>query len=139
MLFTLLRDIGYNSNSYPTELRYMRTLIALLLLSSAAVAGQHDPEWNPPARYDHAFQGELKVIRVPVQDVSKTCQAMWHFFGSKKMLAMPNHGCAKRQDDSKGPYCVVVIPRGPVQLATPAAVLRHEVGHCNGWSASHPQ
>lgn len=130
---------------YGFKVSYVRNwfvfVVCVVLISlsvgTSASAGQHDPEWNPPSRYDHTFDGELRVIRVPVQDVSKTCEAMWRFFGGKKVLNMPNHGCAKRKDDDKGKYCVVVIPKGNVQKATPAAILRHETGHCNGWSGKH--
>src|SRR5688500_10905117 len=109
----------------------------MLVAPASSFAGKDDPTWNPPTRFDHTFNGELRIIRVPVQDVSKTCEAMWRFFGGKKVFAMPDHGCAKRKDDEKGPYCVVVIPLGPIGRATPAAVLRHEIGHCNGWSGDH--
>lgn len=113
----------------------MRSLLALLLLfPSAAVAGLHDPEWNPPAQFDKPYAGQLVVHRVPVQDVGRQCGALFKRFGYK--VSFPDHGCSSGDKDGR---CEIVLPLGPVQLATPAAILRHEIGHCNGWSARHPQ
>lgn len=111
----------------------MRKLIlALALLPSAALAGKRDPEWNPPAAYDHQFVGELRIHAVPVEEVAKTCQALYRHFGYRWSWAASSswHGCSSGKQFSS---CDVVVPLGPIMRATPAAILRHEVGHCNGW------
>lgn len=108
-----------------------------MLLPGLATAGLHDPEWNPPERFDHAYSGKLNLHRVPAADVTKTCKAMADFYGYKS--DMPDHGCSHLDWNKElGNFCEVIIPIGPVQRATPNAILRHEVGHCNGWPGDHP-
>lgn len=111
---------------------FKKVLVLAVLLPSMALAGKRDPEWNPPQAYDRAFSGTLRVHSVPVEDVAKTCQALYRHFGFQwSWAASPSwHGCSSGKQFSS---CDVVIPRGPIMRATPSAILRHEVGHCNGW------
>lgn len=112
----------------------MRALIALLLLSSQALAGPHDPEWNPPARYDHPYQGELTVLQLPQPVVRKTCQQLFSQFGYSDTTHKEQRGCAIPREG----HCLIVTIDKTYKGTTPEAVKRHEAGHCNGWSASHP-
>lgn len=129
---------------YGFKVSYVRNwfvfVVCVVLISlsvgTSASAGQHDPEWNPPTRYDHTYSGDLRVHRVPVQEISKTCQRLYSHYGIKTGGAFPNHGCSS---GNRGGICEVVIPLGSIQKATPAAILRHETGHCNGWSGKHEE
>lgn len=111
-----------------------KTLTALLLCAaSTALAGPRDPEWNPPAAYDHPYRGELHLHRVPVGQVDEACIALYTREGKPASwrweVTASQHGCAVRKATS----CEVIIPLGPIMRAPPSAILRHEVGHCNGW------
>lgn len=133
-------DANAELNRFGFKVSYIRnwfvfvTCVVVICFSmgTTASAGQSDPEWNPPKRFDHSYGGNLHLHRVPVEDVRKTCQAMADFYGYKS--DNPNHGCAHMDKT----FCEVVIPLGNVQKATPAAILRHEMGHCVGWPANHP-
>lgn len=111
-------------------------VIVFLSMSTNANAGQHDPEWNPPSRYDHAYTGQMVVHRVPVGQVDEACISLYtkHDRMAWRWQVKANqHGCSFVQ----GSVCEVVIPTGPIMKATPIAILRHETGHCNGWSGEH--
>ena len=102
-------------------------LLSALLICSQAYAGKNDAEWNPPKRFDHPFKGKLTLYRLPQKEVVRVCQNM-------PGASLQQHGCS----ELKGNHCTVVIVDKTYMGATPKSVLRHELGHCNGWPASHP-
>jgi len=107
-----------------------------LALANTAMAGKHDPEWNPPARFDHAYSGQLTVRYLPQTKVVTACAKL---FAKYKVAAksFPNqHGCSAITSTTS---CTVIVVDKTYALATPKAVLRHELGHCNGWAADHPE
>jgi hypothetical protein len=80
---------------------------------------------EPPARYDHPYAGPVVERVVPEVEVHSLCMSM----GSDAI----GTACSWR---SKG-TCYIVLPsdaRAPV-----ATFRRHEIAHCNGWPADHPQ
>jgi hypothetical protein len=85
----------------------------------------------PPAEYDKPYTGELLIVRVATeQDVQAICK------GSSK------YACAAKLP-GPNPRCqIFMLP--DKQLRTllhgdaVAFMLRHELGHCNGWPADHP-
>ncbi len=133
-------DVNPSCPDFGFKVSYIRNwfvfVVCVLLISlsitSKANAGQHDPEWNPPQRYDHTYTGKLTVHRLPVQEIGKVCYSLFIRYGYTG--SYPDHGCSSMDHDGR---CEVVIPLGNVQKATPAAILRHETGHCNGWSGKH--
>ncbi len=110
-------------------------LVAVLLLASPAFAGREDPEWNPPARFDFPYPGELIVRYLPQHRVMAECVKLqlWRV-GHARGTYPEMRGCAIPLNGS----CIVVIVASTWKKATPAAVLRHEMGHCNGWPPHHP-
>lgn len=102
----------------------MKTIIA------AAMALGHVHTFNPPPRFDHAYHGRLTVEEVKPADVPARCAALLASIGIRER---PDHGCAVWH----GRSCHIVIPTSSVQGASPAAIKRHEIGHCNGWNATH--
>lgn len=111
----------------------MRALLVLTLLASPAVAGLHDPEWNPPARFEQTFPDHIVIHKVDPADVISSCQRL---IDSRRiaMKAYGTHGCSVGGNSD----CEVVIPSRPVEGAAPASILRHEIGHCSGWPVDHP-
>lgn len=91
------------------------------------MAGKRDAEWNPPARFDRPYSGKLRVYKLTQKQVAIACKKLIGW-ATPKM-----HGCSQHSDTE----CVVITIDKMFALATPKAVLRHEIGHCNGWSASH--
>lgn len=107
------------------------TIIALaaILLSGPAFAGKDDPTWNPPAKYDHPYKGKLRVYYLPPKQVVTVCKKLI------KSATLEQRGCAVHDDKS----CTVIVVDKPYKGATPKAVLRHELGHCQGWPSHHPE
>lgn len=104
-------------------------------MANTAIAGKSDPEWNPPSRFDHAYSGKLTAIYLPQKQVVKACA---NIFAKYKVAAKSfpsQRGCSAITSKTS---CTVIVIDKPYALATPKAVLRHELGHCNGWPASHP-
>jgi len=89
----------------------------------------------PPLEHDHAFDGSLLVIVVGgsygYQSSMHALCAGFSFDGRLLGCAMTGH-LAK----ARGADCVIVIADDDYLAAhgrTRNLVLRHEVGHCNGW------
>lgn len=99
------------------------------------MAGKNDAEWNPPARFDHAYPGKLTVIRLPQKQVVAACAKLFAQYKVAATSSLVQRGCSAVTSATS---CTVVLIDKPFALATPKAVLRHELGHCNGWPASHP-
>lgn len=99
------------------------------------MAGKTDPEWNPPARFDHAYSGELTVVSLPQKQVVAACAKLFTKYKVAAKSSLVQRGCSAVTSATS---CTVILIDKPFALATPKAVLRHELGHCNGWPASHP-
>lgn len=99
--------------------------VVLAMIASLA------PEWNPPPEYDHPYEGELIVRYAPLDEVHEMCDAMLPAMQHRNFTL----GCARRSQDNTS--CLVVVLNKPIARITPEAVLRHEIGHCNGWGADH--
>jgi hypothetical protein len=82
----------------------------------------------PPVEFDKPYDGDLVLIQVDTeQDVAELCR-----------LKGPRLGCAYRIGYSR---CAVTIASDAAIRArgwTRELVMRHELGHCNGWPGDHP-
>jgi hypothetical protein len=126
---------GSLRTSHIERMRAALFLAISLAMANIAMAGKNDPEWNPPTRFDHAYSGQLTVRYLPQKQVVTACAKL---FAEYKVAAksFPNqHGCSAITSPTS---CIVIVVDKTYALATPKAVLRHEIGHCNGWPASHP-
>ena len=109
-------------------------LPVLLLLTSCVIpipipipenAAHYAARLEPPARYNHPYAGPVIERVVPEVEVRSLCMSM----GSDAT----GTACSWQ---SKG-TCYIVLPsdaRAPVETFR-----RHEIAHCNGWPANHPQ
>jgi hypothetical protein len=106
----------------------MRTVALLLAMATTAHA-----QIIPPAQYDKPYTGRLTVDTVPTQRaLAEVCPA-----AAARTANMI--GCAIRTHD--GSHCRVTLVEDSVIIAlgsTRARIMRHELGHCNGWPADHP-
>lgn len=110
-------------------------ILAALILAGPAFAGKNDAEWNPPARFDRAYAGKLTVSYLPQKQVVSACEKLFAKYKVPAKVYMNQRGCAAITSKTS---CTVIAIDKIYALATPAAVVRHEIGHCNGWAASHP-
>lgn len=112
----------------------MLRVVIYFILASGAAAGQRDTEWNPPAPYDHPYSGRLIERSLPQPLIQKACDRLFARYGVTSKTSFNQHGCSA----FRGKVCEVIVPNRTFMGATPEAVRRHEIGHCNGWPASHP-
>nr|WMC99348.1 hypothetical protein RAR13_11890 [Aminobacter aminovorans] len=111
--------------------------LLFLLSAGAAHAGKDDAEWNPPARFSGPYKGELTLRYLPPEQVFPVCAKMLTEANGSDTGTYPGmRGCSVRSEN--GAKCSVVVSSKPVNKATPEAILRHEIGHCNGWPFAHP-
>ena len=115
----------------------MRTVLAALVLlgCSSAFAGVDDPTWNPPRRFDHAFAGKLTIKRLPPREVETACRALLVKYKIPVTSLTNWRGCSLPVSKRS---CIIIAVNKTFMGATPKAVIRHGVGHCNGWPANHP-
>ena len=112
----------------------VRIAIALLLFCcSPALAGKNDATWNPPPEFDHPYKGKLDTRYLPQPEVFKECSRMMlENNGSTKGAYPEMRGCSTQFDNYTS--CIIILIDKPWKNTTPEAVLRHEIGHCNGWN-----
>ena len=104
-------------------------LLALLPLPSCGISAAHHvrylSELEPPARYNHPYDGQVVERVMPVAEVRSVCMSMG--------LDFLTVACSWQSNDT----CYVVIPNdGQAPVDT---YRRHEIAHCNGWPANHPR
>jgi hypothetical protein len=101
-------------------------VIALLTLVSSAWA-----QFLPPKAFDRPFDGRIVIQEARDRDeVLRLCPNM--------TFTMEPLGCSHRIPGIK--LCTIVkVSDERIRAAghDPAVFMRHEVGHCNGWPASH--
>jgi hypothetical protein len=76
---------------------------------------------EPPAQFDHPFHGTVIEQRLPQWQLLQRCHG-------------PAGGCSWL---SKG-VCYIALPRNEKDSQLIALIREHEIGHCNGWPAWHP-
>lgn len=77
---------------------------------------------RPPAEYDHPYEGSVSITRMDEDTIFSKCDSI---------------GCSWR-----GTPCIIYIANADVLKIYEVdeyEVLRHEMGHCNGWPGTHPQ
>lgn len=79
------------------------------------------PILEPPAQYDHPYQGQVIEQRLSFLQILQLCHG-------------PATSCAWV---SKG-ACYLALPQDEHDSRLIALIRQHEVGHCNGWPAHHP-
>src|SRR5262252_6561594 len=81
----------------------------------------------PPVEYDRNYDGDLTITMVDtVEELQAVCR-----IDDPKLLA-----CSRHNNES----CIVVLVRDDVMRRrgwSTGVLLRHEIGHCNGWSGNH--
>jgi len=98
----------------------MRSLVVALLVAPRAVAASG----LPPAQYDRPYKGHLTIETVAnVAAVRAVC-------GLAKVNACAFHGTG-----IDIAVCRIILPKDKLG---DKLLMRHELGHCNGWPNHHP-
>lgn len=115
-------------------MKKLAALFTALLVSSQALAAapgvRTDCEWNPPARFAGKYKGRLSIEYIDTEaQLISVCK---QFKRPGKQL----NGCSYWTGD-RSQCWVFVIRVAPTDCPNAEAILRHEIGHCNGWSKFH--
>jgi hypothetical protein len=82
----------------------------------------------PPVEYDRYYEGNLTIRMVnTLEELRERCNAI-----NPLMLA-----CSFRYEKN----CVIYLVEDSIMRKrgwTTGLLLRHEIGHCNGWPSDHP-
>jgi len=88
----------------------------------------YNPLILPPVEYDHDYSGNLIVQEVPtIEELLETC----------KLTVRWALGCTTLTDWGCHVY---LVPESVMKKYGwwKEAMMRHELGHCNGWPGDHP-
>jgi hypothetical protein len=123
--FPSRRPIPARLVCFAAAMRFL-AVIALLTLVSSAWA-----QFLPPEAFDRPFDGRIVIQEARDRDeVLRLCPNM--------TFTMEPLGCSHRIPGIK--LCTIVkVSDERIRAAghDPAVFMRHQVGHCNGWPASH--
>jgi len=117
-----------------------RLILTILVLTLSSAHAQSD-NWSklpflPPPQYDHPYAGELIINRVgPEVGVALSCPTANFVTGRAIACNLRTIGPGPKE------RCEIFIAADSVIASvglTFDLVLRHEIGHCNGWPGDHP-
>ena len=104
-------------------------------LHLAALSNQWHPGLEvtpPPARWDHAFVGDLIEKDLPLKEAKDLCFQL----GNGKAEACAGVGTYTTGEKIGQRICIIVIATDDLHGAKDQ-YRRHEIAHCNGWHRSH--
>jgi hypothetical protein len=108
----------------------------LAIMNNACKSGRHgwcapssalrkDIKLEPPAQYNHPYDGAVVERVMPVAEVRTLCTSQG---------ASPRGVACSWVSNS---ICYMVLPSD--EEAPVSTYRRHETAHCNGWPANHPR
>jgi hypothetical protein len=104
--------------------------ITLVAIARLTLAGSAWAQFLPPEEFDRPFEGRVVIQEaINSEEVRKLCHAVF---------TMVPLGCSYRMPSIK--WCAIVkVPDDQIRAAgyDPDIFMRHEIGHCNGWPATH--
>jgi hypothetical protein len=107
----------------------MRTICAVIVLLATLTQAQPSLAqkviWTfpPPPEFDNPYDGDLTIQRLSWEEIRKNCPP-------------GTHACAYVWPKA----CIVMIPEDDFLKRRGRQfeeILRHEIGHCNGWPGDH--
>ena len=120
---------GYLFVIFATGAAFAQTPLAQLFPPAPRSAPTIGPKILPPPEYDYPYTGKLILNRVDtLEELFKKCPGLPSFILACTYL---------RKDNS----CLVfMVADDIIRLRgwTAKILLRHEIGHCNGWPGDHP-
>ena len=112
-----------------------RILLFILLAAAFAAVGaliwpkpsNAEQATIPPSRFDHGYAGNMEII--VDQNSTTECRKRGANANACSWVARV------RRQQGLG-TCRIILPTG-LTSSDRTSIVRHEVGHCNGWSAAH--
>ena len=86
----------------------------------------------PPLRYDHPFVGTLVIERVDLEGLWKHCQPYGGWACEVTINGTAHIYIVRETEIVEGPSRDRFLRELPL-------LIRHEIGHANGWPADHPK
>ena len=117
-----------------------RALTAAAIMLAAITAAQAAPKikkWVasiPPLEYDYPYEGKLTIVRGDLATMNEKCAAdKWPGFPYPFACSVAYYKVSADQTQP-GISCTIYIAEDALLRGwVYADVLRHEMGHCNGW------
>jgi hypothetical protein len=114
----------------------MKAIVYLAIICVMASPANAGTRWTtlPPTQYDVPYTGELTIWITDKKNIGEHCA---------KVVVAPSQswaGIACSFFTKSRSRCIIYIVRDDVLRAAgyhPIGVLRHEIGHCNGWGSDH--
>lgn len=93
----------------------------------------------PPEEFDHRFPGKLIEHVVPFGQAERMCSKVGKRLG-KRRSGLATFGCSFGGKLDGVGWCEIVVSYDPggADKRMASNTRRHEIGHCNGWAADHP-
>jgi hypothetical protein len=116
------------------------TLFAAIFFANCAYAQRQNLSERailPPLEYDHPYSGKLTIIRLATGDEMRFACLL----GTRAFkFGLPPMGCSQRLWRSARSCDVHIVADNVLATVglTYELMLRHEIGHCNGWPGDHP-
>ena len=88
----------------------------------------------PPKEFDHEYDGTLTIKYMIKEDIQRECRL------GIKPGGGPALACARRNYNGPGTCTIWMMPKDDLERLgwSYDIVLRHEIGHCNGWHHEPP-
>ena len=107
--------------------------------------GRWEWNWPPPAEYDFPYAGVLMIQQLPIDQIQKICLSN-NLACTMVISVFPyahggKGGMQVNVPDGNHVGCIIIMAPDSYfreHQQNPKAVLRHEIAHCNGWPADHP-
>ena len=106
----------------------MNRLASLIAAVAFAASAADAASPQPPERFDHPYDGPTVIQKLPTSNVRRQCLER---FGTDWGLRTIK-GCGGVVDG----VCYVIVGRY-AKISSLSMLIRHEVAHCNGWTAEH--
>ncbi len=108
----------------------MVRMLAVVLAGSVPLAAMAGPSpLSAPERFDRPYDGAVIVMTVDRSNVWAECSD-----DGRHKVRKDAAGCAWVEDETCFVYLAGKTRRAPLD-----DILRHEIAHCNGWPADHPE
>jgi hypothetical protein len=130
-------SLYYHTPRKPQKRYVLNSHPELVSADWEAIAKHPNLNLFPPAHYDHPYKGaRLNIVEVHTQEeVHSGCKVS--YAPVPYILGCVTHD--ERDKTSSEYECTVYLHMDDIAKAgwTVNTILRHEIGHCNGWTGNH--
>ena len=117
----------------------LSSLLAVSPAFAKAKPSAPTPKWlvsMPPLAFDYPYTGNLEVVRGNAGLMKEKCTAYKGEYGPVAIGCAISRRLEKDPPDAPAVFCIIYIAEDSILAKdrwSYADLLRHEMGHCNGW------